>query len=131
MASALVSLANATATFEVAGTGVTTDPATGNVVPVPNTVTVSLFLKADPRESRRFPGVDLYETVYQGYAVEPMILDSQIKAGTRGTLAFGGADAVDCEVIAARAPYGNQGVLGSVLSAALGDSIVIRAADQG
>lgn len=130
MASALAALANATATFQVAGTGVMTDPETGNVVPVPSSVAVSLFLKADPREARQFPGVNVIETVYSGYAVNPANLDAKIRTGTQGTVTFSNGDAVDCEVVSVRAPYGNQGIIGEVLCSALGDSIVLRSADQ-
>lgn len=130
MASALAALANASATFQVAGSGVVTEAATGNVIPVPSSVTVSLFLKADPRQARQFPGVNVIETLYSGYAVNPTTLDAKIRAGTQGTLTFGSGDAVDCEVVSVRAPYGDQGVIGEVLSSALGDAIVLRSADQ-
>jgi len=123
MASALVALANATATFKVATTGIYTDPATGNVLPATKDVTVSMFLKADSTSQRIFPGVDVEDVVYEGYAVSPTAFDADIAVGTAGTLNFAGEGAVQCEVTALRYRYGKTGLLGEVLNTTLGESV--------
>lgn len=128
MASALSALANATAVFHVAGTGVVTDPETGNVSPAGATVTASLFLKAERVEVLRYPGVDTAETLYEGYAIDA--LDSRIVVGTTGTLTFAGEEAVDCEVKAVRLPYGNTGLLGSTLNSVLGEKLQLVSRGQ-
>ena len=123
MASALSALANATATFRVAGTGVVTDPETGNVAPANTTVTVALFLRAETVTMLRYPGVDQVTTVYDGYAVDPTALDARIVVGTTGTLTFAGEDSVPCAVKELRMPYGNTGLIGATLAAVLGERI--------
>lgn len=128
MASALAALANATAVFTVAGTGVVTDPDTGNVSPAQASVTASLFLKAERVEVLRYPGVDTAETLFEGYAVAP--LDSRIQVGTVGTLTFAGEPAVDCEVKAVRLPYGKTGLLGATLNSALGERVQLVSRGQ-
>lgn len=130
MASALSALANATATFSVAGVGVVTDPETGNVAPAQATVTVGLFLRAETVEIMRYPGVDQLDTLYEGYAVDPMALDPRIQVGTQGTLTFAGEGPVSCEVKAPRLPYGNSGLLGATLAAVLGEKIQLTSRGQ-
>lgn len=130
MASALSDLANATATFEVAGTGVVTDPDTGNVSPAEATVTVELFLRAETIEITRYPGVDQLDTLYEGYAVVPMTFDSRVQVGSQGTLTFAGEAPVRCEVKALRLPYGNTGLLGATLAAVLGEKIQLISRGQ-
>jgi hypothetical protein len=130
MASALSALANATATFQVAGTGVITDPATGNVSAATSTVTVSLFLKADKVSATVLPGVDVVDTLYEGYAVDPVAFDGGIVVGTEGTLTFGTAEPVECEVLALRLPYGDTGLLGGTLNAVLGERVQLIARGQ-
>lgn len=125
MASALTALANASVTFLVPGTGVTTDPDTGNVIPAPATVTASFFLRLDSVDtvSSRlgYPGVDQTECLYVGYAMDA--LDSRIALGTTGTLTFAGETPVPCEVVSIRAPYGKTGLLGSTLATVLGEQV--------
>lgn len=128
MASALSALANATATFTVAGTGLVTDPTTGNVTPATATVSVSLFLKAERVRGTAFPGVEMTETTFDGYALQA--LDQRIVVGTEGTLVFGGADAVECEVTSLRLPYGKTGLLGATLGAALGERVQLVSREQ-
>lgn len=125
---ALASLANASATFSVAGAGVVTDPTTGNVTPAPTTVTVGLFLKSDRVRGTSFPGVEIAETVFDGYAVEE--LDSRIELGTTGTLCFAGGAPVECKVTGLRLPYGKTGLLGATLNSALGERIQLVAREQ-
>lgn len=130
MASALASLANATVTFEVAGTGVVTDPATGNVMAAGASVVASLFLKAEKVGYTALPGVDVVDTVYSGYATSPMALDPRIVIGTSGTLTFAGEAAVPCEVMELRLPYGGEGLIGGTLAGVLGQSIRLVARGQ-
>jgi hypothetical protein len=127
MTSALSALVNATATFVVAGTGVVTDPNTGNVVPVEDTVQVQLFLRADKLEYSALPGVDVVETLYEGYAVSPTAIDPRVVVGTRGTLVFAGEGEEVCEVKALRMPYGNQGLIGDVMCRVLGEKVQLVA----
>ena len=129
MASALAALANATATFQVASTGVTTDAATGNVVPNAASVTASLFLKESNVETQLYPGVDVVRGAYQGY-VTGGVLDSRVRVGTEGTLTFAGGAAVTCEVRALRQPYGKTGLLGEVLGSVLGAQIILTTSAQ-
>lgn len=123
MASALSALANATVTFQVASAGVYTDPATGNVLPATKDVTVSLFLKGDSTGSRIFPGVDVLDTVYEGYAVNPTGFDPAVVVGTTGTLNFAGEAATSCEVLELRLNYGKTGLIGEILNTTLGEKI--------
>jgi hypothetical protein len=128
MASALSGLSNATAVFTVAGSGSVTDVTTGNVTPAPTTLTVTLFLKADRVRSVGFPGVDVQETIYDGYCMST--LDARIISGVQGILTFAGESAVDCEVLSVRLPFGKTGLLGDVLNAALGERIELVARSQ-
>lgn len=128
MASALSGLANATATFSVAATGVVTDATTGNVLPATETVTVSLFLKSDRISGTSFPGVEIQETVFDGYALDA--LDERIVVGTTGTVNFAGEGAVGCEVTGLRLPYGKTGLLGATINAALGERIQLASREQ-
>lgn len=123
MASALSSLANAEVTFRIADTGVYTDPATGNVLPATKEVALSLFLKADTVGSRIFPGVDVLDTIYEGYAVSPSAFDPAVVVGTQGTLTFAGEAPAECEVLELRLNYGNSGLIGSLLSNTLGEKV--------
>lgn len=126
MTSALLSLANATAVFTVPTVGTITDPATGNVVPATETVTVTMYLRSSrgtaPRLSE-FPGVGVEDDTLEGYAVNPQVLDSRIVPGITGTVAFAGEASCACEVAAARHPYGGTGLIGDTLQAVLGDKI--------
>lgn len=128
MATALSALANATATFQVAATGVVTDPTTGNVVPAQESVEVSLFLKAERVLDAPLPGVEVMETLFEGYALDA--LDVRIVEGTTGTLTFAGEQTVGVEVVGLRLPYGKTGLLGATLGAALGERVRLRAREQ-
>ena len=128
MASALTALANATATFRLPTTGVVTDPDTGNVIPRTQQVTVSLFLKSDRVRGTAFPGVEIQEIVYDGYALGA--LDPRVVVGTTGTINFAGEGAIDCEVTGVRIPYGKTGLLGQTLNAALGERIQLVSREQ-
>lgn len=128
MTSALAALANATVTFQVAGTGVVTDPDTGNVAPAAASVTVELFLRAERIETIAYPGVDQASTVYDGYALAP--LDSRIVIGSQGTLTFAGEEPMPCEVKALRLSYGGTGLLGQTLSDVLGERIQLISRGQ-
>lgn len=128
MASALSALSNATATFSVATTGVLTDPVTGNVRPAEASVSVDLFLKSERQTGVGFPGVEIAETLFDGYALTA--LDSRITEGTSGVLNFAGEGAVEVEVVALRTPYGKTGLLGQTLNAALGERIQLRTREQ-
>lgn len=130
MASALSALANATATFVVPTTGVMTDPDTGNVRAATASITVSLFLKAEKISSTPLPGVDVVDTLYEGYAVDPVAFDSRIVVGTEGTIAFAGDTAEECEVMGLRLPYGKTGLLGQTLGAVMGERIQLLARGQ-
>jgi hypothetical protein len=123
MASALLAVANATVVFEVPAAGVKTDPATGNVVSATKQVSATLFLKADSVGNRLFPGVDVLDTVYEGYAVAPTAFDPGVVVGTSGTLTFAGEAPARCEVLELRLPYGKTGLLGEVLNSSLGQKI--------
>lgn len=123
MASALSSVANATVTFQVAAAGVKTDPVTGNVVPATKDVTVSLFLKAETVGNRLFPGVDVLDTIYEGYAVSPTAFDAGVVVGTTGTLTFAGEAPAECEVLELRVPYGKTGLIGEILNNTLGQKV--------
>jgi hypothetical protein len=124
MASALLALANATATFQLAIAGTVTD-AYGNVTPSTENITVSLYLRQGTLQPTDLPGVDGVTAVFEGYAVDPQALDARIKPGIRGTLTFSGDAAETCAVVDARTPYGTTGLLGSTLSSVLGDRIRI------
>jgi len=134
--SALLPLANASLTFQVAGVGVVTDPTTGNVSPDVTNVGYTAFLKAVNVDPVVFPGVDAGGVVYEGYVVKPEkavvagvgdMLDSRVGVGTTGVLKFGSAAAVEFEVLRARLGYGDTGVLGAQLSALLGTKITLLA----
>lgn len=128
MTSALAALANATATFQVATEFLVTDPDTGNVYPRTESVEARLFLKASPVKTMGFPGMEVAQVVYDGYAVDP--LDERIVQGTRGILYFAGTENVDFEVTGLRMPYGKTGLLGATLAASLGERIELTAYNQ-
>lgn len=125
MASALTALANATLTLAVPGVGVVTDPDTGNVRALEETVTVTCFLKADRQRGFDYPGVEVLQSTFDGYALTP--LDSRITVGTKGVLLFGEEEVVDCEVVGLRYPFGSAGLLGQTLGGALGERIQLIA----
>lgn len=129
MASALAALKNASATFQVAQQGVITDPETGNVLAASAAVTVDLFLKAQNVDYTALPGIELVDTVYEGYALGT--LPAGVVVGTHGELIFAGEDAVDCEVLELRLPYGGTGLLGATLAQALGERLRLVARGQG
>jgi hypothetical protein len=66
-----------------------------------------------------YPGVNVITVLYEGY-VTTGALDSRVEVGTLGTVAFAGQAARECEVLEVRLPYGETGLLGSVLSQSLG-----------
>jgi hypothetical protein len=123
MASALSSVKNATAVFEVPISGVRTDPETGNVTAATRKVTMELFLKAATIGTRTMPGVDVLETVYEGYAVSPMAFEAGIVVGVKGVLSFAQEDPSECEVVELRFSYGNSGLIGGTLARVLGESV--------
>lgn len=125
MASALTSLANASAVFTVPTVGTTTDATTGNVVPNTETITVSLYLRQSTTNASNLPGVDTDVEVFEGYAISPQALDARIKVGISGTLNFASQGALPCEILNARFPYGTTGTIGSTLQSVLGDKIRI------
>lgn len=129
MASALTALINATATFALPTAGTTTD-AYGNVVPLTENVTVSLFLRQSPTTEQTFPGVDVSQDIFDGYAVNPQALDARIKPGVQGTVTFSSGTATTCEVLASRYPHGTAGLIGSTVQAVLGDKIRLRSVPQ-
>lgn len=123
MASALSSLANATLVLTVPTSGTTTDPDTGNVLPVTTTQTYSLFLRSGAPALTELPGINSENTIYEGYCVSPQALDSAVLEGTFGTLNFAGRGAFECRVLQTRYDYGSTGLLGEALQGALGDKI--------
>jgi hypothetical protein len=129
MASALVALENATLVFTVPASGTTTDADTGNVLASTETVTVSAFLKGESVAETTFPGVNVITVLYEGYVTSGE-LDSRVKVGTAGTVAFAGQDATECEVLEVRLPYGESGLLGSILSDALGVKVRLASRTQ-
>jgi hypothetical protein len=129
MASALVALENATLVFTVPASGTTTDADTGNVLANTETVTVSAFLKGESVAETTFPGVNVITVLYEGY-VTSGTLDGRVKVGTAGTVAFAGQDATECEVLEVRLPYGESGLLGSILSDALGVKVRLASRTQ-
>jgi hypothetical protein len=122
VASALVGLQNATVTFTVPAAGTTVDAETGNVVANTTTVQVGAFLKGESVAETTYPGVNIITTLFEGY-VTTGTLDAGVKVGTSGTIDFAGQDTQDCEVLEVRLPYGETGLIGSVLNSALGTKI--------
>jgi hypothetical protein len=123
--SALKELANATATFTVPTAGTTTDAATGNIIPNTATVTVTFYLRQGGTSNQDLQGVQVEGDAFDGYAIEPQILDARVKSGVTGTLSFAGDAAAPCIVSRARFPYGSTGLLGATLQSTLGDRISI------
>jgi hypothetical protein len=129
VASAFSALQNSTITLTVPAAGVVTDAGTANVRPATATVTLSAWLKAENVAETTYPGVNVVTTLYEGY-VTSGALDTRVQVGTLGTVAFAGAAAVDCEVLEARLPYGETGVLGAVLTSALGAKLRLASRAQ-
>jgi hypothetical protein len=127
VALALLGLENATVTFTVPAAGTTVDAETGNVVANTTTVQVGAFLKGESVAETTYPGVNVITTLFEGY-VTSGTLGSGVQVGTVGELEFAGQDATDCEVLEVRLPYGETGLIGSVLTSALG--IKIRLASR-
>lgn len=123
MASALAALANASVSLTVPTSGTTTDADTGNIVPVTETLTYSVFLRSAAPAVDELPGINAETTVYEGYCVSPQVLNSRVVVGTTGTLNFSGQGSWVCQVLRARHEYGTTGVIGETLQGALGDRI--------
>jgi hypothetical protein len=115
----LAALQNAVLSFVVPAEGTTTDPDTGNVRANTETVAAGAFLKGESVAEATYPGVNVITVLYEGY-VTTGALDSRVEVGTLGTVAFAGQAARECEVLEVRLPYGETGLLGSVLSQSLG-----------
>lgn len=131
MSSALIALANATAVFTVPTIGVTTDPATGNVIPVTETVTVSLYLERSTFNRNDLPGVDVDGDVLAGWAVNPAAVDARVKRGIRGTLQWSGEASQPCVVSEIGGNFGYEGLIGGTLRTVLGDELrIIRYRQQ-
>lgn len=126
MPSALASLANATVTLTLPTSGTVTDAETGNVLPVTREVTYSLYVQAGRPSIDELPGINATTTIYEGYCVNPQVLDASVVEGTTGTLSFSGQGAERCRVVSARKPFGTTGLIGSVLQASLGDRIQLQ-----
>ncbi len=125
--SALFSLVNASVSFRVAGEGVVTDQETGNVLPTTETLTYKAFLKAVQVDPAVYPGINATGTVYEGYVVDPQMLDPRVGVASRGTVTFGTGVAKEFEVLRARMGYGDTGALGGVLVDALGTKVTLLA----
>jgi hypothetical protein len=122
VASALAALENSVVTFTVPAAGTSVDAETGNVVANTATVTVSAYLKGESVAEATYPGVNVISTLFEGY-VTSGTLDVGVKVGSTGTVAFAGQGAIECEVLEVRLPFGEQGLLGEVLTAALGTKL--------
>lgn len=127
--SALQALENAVLTFVVPAAGTTVDPETGNVVANTATIECAAFLKAESVAEATYPGVSVVSTLYEGY-ITSGALDSRVGVGTEGEVEFAGAAAVECEVLEARLPYGTTGLLGEVLTGALGSKVRLVSRNQ-
>jgi len=125
MASALLALQNAIATFDVPTVGTIVDQRTGNVLPRTERVSVSLYLRQGSISETDVPGVGSAVDVFDGYAIDPQALDVRIVAGVRGLLAFSADDPMPCELVKSREPYGTTGLIGSTLQQVIGDRVRI------
>ena len=122
MASPFTLVANATATFNLPTTGTITD-SLGNVRPVTQQVTATLFLRAAPdQQPVDLPGVEATTVVLSGYAVNPMALDTRIRNGTTGTLSWQGRTHT-FTVNARNETYGDTGFIAETLTSKRGDDI--------
>lgn len=131
MTSALAALANATASFSLPTTGTVTDPNTGNVTAVTESIEVTLYLRQGSINETDLPGIDAAAIAFEGYAISPQALDARIKRGTIGTLEFSGTAEQRCEVVEVAFPYGKNGLIGGTLQQVLGDRIRLVAYIQG
>lgn len=124
MSSPLTSFANATLTFSVNTTTLASaDSATGNIVPVTESVEFTAFLKATSPQRVHLPGVDRWVQVWRGYAIDE--LDSRLRVGARGTVTIEGEPAGECIIRELRGPYGAGGI-GATIKAVLGEAIAIE-----
>jgi hypothetical protein len=122
VASALAALENSVVTFTVPAAGTSVDAETGNVVANTATVTVGAYLKGESVAEATYPGVNIVSTLFEGY-VTSGALAAGVQVGSTGTVAFAGQAAIECEVLEVRLPFGEQGLLGEVLTAALGTKL--------
>jgi hypothetical protein len=137
VASALSTLKNAVAVFEVPTNAVMEDPETGNIVPVNETITVELFLRRgfgqtrvpESNQDQQLPGVDIQGDQFIGYCVTPTTLDDRVRPGTVGLLDFAGEPQKEITVQDARFMYGSTGLLGKTLMDVLGHQIRLEASD--
>lgn len=125
MASALLSLANASLVLALPTAGTVLDATTGNVLPNTENVTITCFLRQGAPQKTDLPGVEAATEILEGYAVNPQALDARIKPGVRGTVSFSGQASQSCEILASRYPYGSAGLLGSTVQSVIGDRIRI------
>ena len=140
MVSALLSLENSVAVFEVPTAAVQEDPETGNIVPVNETLSYRLYLrrgtsstpnslKGNKNAIRELPGIDQELAAYEGYCISPTQLDTRIRAGTKATLTFAGEPPHECSVQDCRFVYGSTGLLGETLMNVLGHKVRLIASD--
>jgi len=129
VASALAALENATVTFAVPASGTSVDPDTGNVVANTENVSIGAFLTGQSVAETTYPGVNVITTLFEGY-VTSGALDARVRVGTPGSLVFAGQDATECEVLEVRLPYGEVGLIGAVLTDALGVKLRLASRTQ-
>ena len=140
MVSALLSLENSVAVFEVPTAAVQEDPETGNVIPVNETLSYRLYLRRGASTSpgamsgsnsyaRELPGIDQEVAAYEGYCISPTQLDTRIRAGTKAVLTFAGEPPHECTVQDCRFVYGSTGLLGETLMNVLGHKVRLIASD--
>ena len=117
-------------TFEVPAAGTVVEPDTGNVVANTETNQVGAYLKGENVAEATYPGVNVISTLYEGY-VTSGTLHAGVRVGSTGTLVFAGQAPVECEVLEVRLPYGESGLLGTVLTKAIGTKIKLVSRSTG
>ncbi len=131
MASALQAIVNASATFQVPTVGTVTDPLTGNVSAATEEVTATFYLKRDRFRPNDLPGVEVYDDIFAGYAIEPAALDARIKRATEGTLTFAADEPLPCKISQVQGDWGRSGLIGQTLTSVIGDNVRIIRYQQG
>lgn len=123
--SPFAAIANGTITFQIPARGAATTDDVGNTILATAPFRVTVYLKKlnliSAARIRTLPGVDDKSTYYEGYAVSPMKLPSEIKVGVKSAATVGSASGFFV-VNEINGDFGSSGI-GALLESAAGTKI--------
>ncbi len=130
MASPLADFANGGLTFALPSSGITTDPATGNVTANTADVSYRVFISETGASiGQNFAGVDIRSSRFDGWLTDPTIFSDLVVEGMTGTLVIDSGSTYDVTLVAARGAYGRKGI-GETIEEVLGHQFILDATKQ-